>query len=137
MSRRTARKEAFRLLYQIDIHKGVKDEVMNVFYETKSINDKDKQYIEDVVSGTISEMGYINSLIEKNAIGWKISRISKVNLAILRLAIYEILKRDDIPINVSINEAVEMAKTYDGEKAGAFVNGILGNIVKQLQQRDE
>ena len=81
-------------------------------------------------------MEYIDSLIEKfNRL--RINRISKVNLAILRLAIYEILKRDDIPISVSINEAVEIAKTYDGEKAGAFVNGILGNIVKQLQQRDE
>jgi|LSQX01.3.fsa_nt_gb N utilization substance protein B len=135
MSRRLAREEAFKLLYQIDIHKGVKDEVMDVFYDIKEINDKDKQYIEDIVLGTLNDMEHINKLIEENAIGWKINRISKVNLAILRLAIYEMLRRDDIPLNVSINEAIEIAKTYESEKSGSFINGILGNILKQLQRK--
>lgn len=64
--------------------------------------------------------------------GWKISRISKISLALLRVAIYEMLYQDDIPVSVSINEAVELAKKYTGEDDSAFVNGILGAVAKEL-----
>ena len=64
----------------------------------------------------------------------KFDRIAKVDLSILRLAVYEILYRDDIPVNVSINEAVELAKKYSGEKTGSFINGILGNFYRSLKK---
>ena len=64
--------------------------------------------------------------------GWKISRISKISLALLRVAIYEMLYQDDIPVSVSINEAVELAKKYTGEDDSAFVNGVLGAVAKEL-----
>jgi N utilization substance protein B len=135
MSRRAAREEAFKLLYQMDIHKEDKDEVLETFFKENNFEDGDKAYIQDVVTGTVKHIDEINSLIEKNTIGWKINRISKVNMAILRLAVFEMLKREDIPMSVSINEAVELAKTYDNVESGAFINGVLGSISKQLQVR--
>ncbi|MDK2810348.1 MAG: transcription antitermination protein NusB [Petroclostridium sp.] len=135
MSRRAAREEAFKLLYQMDIHKEDKDEVLETFFKENNFEDGDKAYIQDVVTGTMKHIDEINSLIEKNTIGWKINRISKVNMAILRLAVFEMLKREDIPMSVSINEAVELAKTYDNVESGAFINGVLGSISKQLQVR--
>ncbi len=130
MSRRTARDQGFKLLYQVDIHKGNEEEILETFFDENKVTEKDRTYIQEVVHGTLEVTGEIDKLIESNAKGWKINRISKVNLAILRLAIFEILKRDDIPISVSINEAVELAKNYDNEKSGAFVNGVLGAIQK-------
>lgn len=135
MSRRAAREEAFKLLYQMDIHKEDKDEVLETFFKENNFEDGDKAYIQDVVTGTMKHIDEINSLIEKNTIGWKINRISKVNMAILRLAVFEMLKREDIPMSVSINEAVELAKIYDNVESGAFINGVLGSISKQLQVR--
>ncbi len=132
MSRRTAREQGFKLLYQVDIHKGNEQEILETFFDENKVADKDRVYIQEVVHGTLEVTGEIDKLIEGNSKGWKINRISKVNLAILRLAIFEILKRDDIPVSVSINEAVELAKNYDNEKSGAFVNGVLGAIQKQL-----
>ncbi|NLY43182.1 MAG: transcription antitermination factor NusB [Clostridiaceae bacterium] len=133
MGRRAAREKAFKLLYQIDIRKGDKDEIVDSFLGENDISPHDKEYVRDVVLGTMSNIEDIDNWIDNNLVGWKRNRISKVNLAILRLAIYEMLKREDIPVSVSINEAIELAKTYDGAEAGAFVNGVLGSISKKLE----
>jgi N utilization substance protein B len=137
MSRRLAREEAFKLLYQYDIQKSSIDMIFEIYYEYEKsdLNENEKSYIEDVVKGAIKYEDEINKLIKENAINWDINRISKVNIAILKIALYEILYREDIPANVSINEAVELAKFYDNKKAGAFINGILGSVKKQLSDR--
>ncbi len=132
MSRMKSREYCFKILYQIDIHKGSRDEVLEIFFEENAVSDEDKRYINKVVFGALEEFDNINSLIESKSKEWKIGRISKVTLAILRVAIFEMLKMDDIPISVSINEAIDMAKEYDNKKTGAFVNGILGAIQKQI-----
>lgn len=137
MSRKTAREHSFKLLYQIDIRKGDEDEVLSFFFEENEVEEKDKYYIEDIVKGTNRNKEEIDSYIGNHTKGWSLNRISKVNMAILRLAVYEMLKREDIPMSVSINEAVELAKNYDSEQAGAFVNGVLGAIQKQLSIRKE
>lgn len=128
MSRRFAREEAFKLIYQIDIHKGKKKEVLDIYFANNTINETVKSYIINVVDGTFENVKTIDSLIEENSVNWKLERISKVDKAILRLAIYEILYRKDIPISVSINEAVELAKKFDNNRAASFINGILGSI---------
>lgn len=133
MSRRTAREEAFKLLYQIDIQKEDKNVILNDYFLDREMDENDKNYIQDVVVGTVEHIDQINALIDEHSIGWKTNRISKVNQAIMRLAIYEMLKREDIPHSVSINEAVELAKTYDGEQSAAFVNGVLGAIQKRIE----
>lgn len=106
------------------------DENLQKNCQLKLDSNKEKGYIEDVVNGVLKNLDKIDKLIEERAIGWKLNRISKVDLAILRLGIYEILFRDDIPYTVTINEAVEMAKKYSTEESGAFINGIFSKIPK-------
>ncbi|HHY23990.1 MAG TPA: transcription antitermination factor NusB [Clostridiaceae bacterium] len=130
MGRRASREVAMKLLYQTEIQKSDREWQLNFALENKSFNSKDNKYIRDIVDGVFNNIEEIDLLIEKHAIGWKLNRISKVDLSILRVGIYEILYRKDIPYNVSINEAVEMAKKYSTKEAGSFINGILSKIPK-------
>ena len=86
-------------------------------------------YIDTVVAGVADKMEELNSVIGKYSIGWDVKRISRLSRAILQLAIYEICYMDDVPDGVAASEAVRLAKKYDAE-AGAFVNGILGSVVR-------
>lgn len=90
-------------------------------------------YIDGVVSGVANRVEDLDANIQKFSIGWDISRISKLTRAIMRLAIYEILYVTDVPTGVAISEAVRLAKKYDGDDTGAFVNGILGAFSRTLQ----
>lgn len=130
MGRIVSREVAMKLVYQTEIQKSDREWQLNFVLENKSFTDKDKEYIKDIVNGVLNNIGKIDPLIEEHAIGWKLNRISKVDLSILRVGIYEILFRKDIPYNVSINEAVEMAKKYSTSEAGSFINGILSKIPK-------
>ncbi len=130
MGRRASREVAMKLLYQTEIQKSDREWQLNFALENKSFTSKDKKYIREIVNGVFNNIEEIDLLIEKHAIGWKLNRISKVDLSILRVGIYEILYRKDIPYNVSINEAVEMAKKYSTGEAGSFINGILSKIPK-------
>lgn len=136
MTRRQAREEVFKLLYQIDIHKDTEDELLNLFLEVNDIESRQKDYIREVIMGVRQYKEELDRLIEQNAVDWKINRISKVNMAILRLAAYEMIHKTDIPISVSINEAVELTKSYDSEESASFVNGVLGSLKKKQQLDD-
>ena len=89
-------------------------------------------YIDNVVSGVANRTEDLNDVIRKHSIGWDVSRISRLARAILQLAIYEILYVEDVPTGVAISEAVRLAKKYDGDDTGAFVNGILGAYARSL-----
>lgn len=89
-------------------------------------------YIDGVVSGVANRMEDLNEQIRKFSIGWDVSRISRLVRAVLQLAIYEILYVGDVPANVAVSEAVRLAKKYDGDDTGSFVNGILGSFVRSL-----
>ncbi len=128
MGRRASREMAMKLLYQLEFQKDSIDEQKKLFFQENMISGKDQVYISDVVEGVNKNKDYISNLIEVHSKGWKISRISKVDISIMRLSIYEICFRDDIPYSVSVNEAVELAKKYSNEDAGSFVNGILSKI---------
>ncbi|HHV28606.1 transcription antitermination factor NusB [Acetivibrio mesophilus] len=130
MGRRASREIAMKLLYQLEIQKDSKEEQVSNTLEQHDLNDKDREYTLDIVDGVFDNREEIDRTIEKYSKGWRLSRISKVDLAILRLGIYEICYRKDIPFTVSINEAVELAKNYSGEESGSFVNGILGKVAK-------
>ena len=90
-------------------------------------------YIDSVVSGVANRTEDLNEHIQKYSIGWDVSRISRLARSIMQLAIYEILYVDDVPTGVAIAEAVRLAKKYDGDDTGAFVNGILGTFARSLQ----
>lgn len=90
-------------------------------------------YIENVVAGVANRSDDLNAQIQKYSIGWDVSRISRLARAIMQLAIYEILYVEDVPTGVAISEAVRLAKKYDGNDTGSFVNGILGTFARSLQ----
>ena len=85
-------------------------------------------YVKSVVGGVVSNLAEIDAAIETAAVGWTMSRISRISMAILRLACYELLHMPEIPVRVSINEAIELSKSYDDEKAYSFVNGVLNRV---------
>ena len=132
MNRTAIREKAFKLIYSLEIQKydSLKEQI-DLYFEAENIeNAEAKEYIEDAVLGIESHKEEIVGLIEKNLKSdWKIERISKIDLSILKLAIYEI-KYKDIPFKVVINEAVELAKKYGEDSSKNFVNGILASVVK-------
>lgn len=91
------------------------------------------RYIDSVVSGVANRTEDLNGEIQKYSIGWDVSRISRLTRCVLQLAIYEILYVQDVPTGVAISEAVRLAKKYDGDDTGAFVNGILGSFARALE----
>ena len=129
MTRREARERAFELLFETDFRADESSErIYEIATEAREIP-KDK-YIEEVYFGVIAHRDQLDAMLEKHAKGWKVSRMSRVSRSVLRLAAYEILfMRKQIPIRVSINEAIELSKKFDNEKAKGFINGIL-NAVK-------
>ncbi len=135
MNRAEARCEAFKLVFQITAHKDSYPDVVDYFkQENQSLLKTDKKqynYIVSVANGVYENKETIDKTISDNLKdGWKIERISKVSLAILRLALYEILYVDDIPNKVSVNEAIELAKLYDTDDGPGFINGALSGLLK-------
>ena len=132
MNRSKVRELAFKLLYQIEIQKEVNKEDIEIFFENNEINSKEaKDYINDMVNGINENSKEILDKISKNLKqDWEVQRVSKVNLALLKLAIYEI-KYKELPYKVVINEVVELAKTYGEETSHSFINGILASVVKE------
>ena len=133
MNRTEIREQAFKLIYSLEIQKKEeKEEAIELYIESNNITDKNAiAYIKDAVFGIEKNKKVIIENIEKNLkADWKIDRISKIDLSILKLAIYEI-KYKDIPFKVVINEAVELAKKYGEDNSKNFVNGILASVVKE------
>ena len=134
MNRSDMREHAFKLIYSLEIQKvdNIQEQV-DLYFESNNIKDEEaKKYITDAILGIEKNKAEILSDIEKNLKEeWKLNRISKMDLSVLKLAIYEI-KFSEVPYKVSINEAVELAKKYGEEKSKKFVNGILASIVKEM-----
>ena len=93
-------------------------------------------YLDKVVSGVANRVEDLNAEIQKYSIGWDVSRISRLTRAIMQLAIFEILYVEDVPTGVAVSEAVRLAKKYDGDDTGSFVNGILGSFARSLSTED-
>ena len=133
MNRSAMREEAFKMIYSMQIQKVEnKEEQIELYIESNNINNKEAQeYIKDVAFGIEKHQENIDNQIKQNLKeNWRIERISKIDLSILRLAIYEI-EYKEIPYKVAINEAVELAKKYGEDTSKNFVNGILASIIKE------
>jgi len=137
MNRTEAREQAFKLLYSIEIQKENKEEQIDLYFESNEINyEKTKEYIKDVWAGVEKNKEEITEKISSNLkTNWKLERISKIDIALLKLAIYEMLYKK-IPFKVAINEAVELAKKYGEDNSASFVNGVLASIVKNDLQNE-
>ena len=135
MNRSKIRELAFEILYSLEIQKVEKESIeeqIKMFLETNEITDKKaEEYFTDVVYGIQTNSEKIQETISSNlASNWKIERISKISLVLLKLSTYELIYKK-IPYKVVINEVVDLAKLYGDENAPSFINGVLGNIVKQ------
>lgn len=132
MNRSKVREEAFKLLYSLQISKEDINEQIEFFIENEEITDKEaKKYINDTILGIDKEEENIESQISQNIkSGWTISRISKIDLTLLKLGIYEIIYTK-LPYKVVINEVVELSKKYGDDTSKSFVNGVLASIVKK------
>ena len=128
VNRKVAREMAVRFLFQIEFQKNnIKEQVEN-FIDSVEIEDYDKDYFLEIINGVINSLKEIDEIIESKAKGWTIERMAKMDLPILRVAIYEMKHREDIPVGVSINEAVELAKKFGTDDSSRFINGLLGQV---------
>lgn len=137
MGRRESRESAFKILYQADIQKCKAAELIDNFFEQNTISENDKSYIKEVVSGVDVNIEIIDDSLSKSLKSWTLNRISKIDKAALRLALYEIMYKDDVPDSIAIYEAVELVKKYNTESAGGFVNGTLRAIVRKKESNGE
>ena len=131
MSRREIREIIFKLLFRVEFHDN--DEMQEQFDmiedELGNISETDINYIKDKFSKIVENIDTIDAEINEKSQGWKTNRMGKVDLSIIRLAVYEIKFEDDIPVKVSIKEAVELAKKFGTDDSASFVNGVLAKFV--------
>lgn len=130
MNRRELREQIFKMLFRIEFHDeaSMKEQFELSAEEAAKATPENQRYMEDKCEAVLSKLNEIDSMINEAAHGWKTSRMGKVDLTLIRLAVYEIKYEDDIPVGVSINEAVELAKKYGTDDSFAFVNGILAKF---------
>lgn len=125
--RRKSREQAFIILFEKSFNDDMTiGEIIDIAVEAEVI--ENDTFTEKLAKSAVENIGEIDALIEKNLKGWTMARISKVSLALLRMAICEIKFFEDIPTGVSINEAVEICKIYGSDEDKSFVNGILGSV---------
>ena len=150
MTRANARELAVQLIYGRDFTGEEPEQVVSIrlakeYYAKLSEENEvyaerpsraQMAYLDNVVSGVANRADDLNAEIQKYSIGWDVSRISRLTRAIMQLAIFEILYVEDVPTGVAVSEAVRLAKKYDGDDTGAFVNGILGTFARSLNAGD-
>ena len=132
MSRTELREHIFRMLFRIEFNNAEEMKEQEGFYfdELEEATGKDQEYILDKYRAIVEKKEEIDTLLNEVSEGWKTTRMNRVDLTILRLAIYEIKWDEDVPTGVAINEAVELAKKYSSDDGPSFVNGILAKVVK-------
>ena len=129
MSRKLAREMSVCFLFQVEFQKENIKEQVEDFLDSYGESNYDKDYFLEIINGVLNSLKEIDELIDsKTKEDWSIERIAKMDLPILRVAVYEMKHREDIPVGVSINEAVELAKKYGSDDSARFINGILGQI---------
>lgn len=131
MSRKISREQAFKILFAIDIGENTIDQASEIVV-TEPLEEEQKNFILREVEGVLKHQDTLDKIINKYSSEWDVNRLPATDRSILRLSLYEILFCEDIPISVSINEAVEMAKKYCDSKSYKFINGLLGSAVKEV-----
>ena len=135
MTRTEARKAALDLLFEREFRLDEQnEEIFALSCEAREL--ENDEYIKKVYFGVCENLEKIDEVISRNAKGWKVSRLSKVSRSILRLCVYEMLFADEIPLRVSINEGIELAKLYEDEKARPFINGVLNSVKNEIENEN-
>lgn len=137
MKRTETREQAFRLIYSSQIQKDMDEEQINIFIEENNLGEEEAEYIKNIFYGIKENKEEIEKLISSNLKEkWSMDRIFKIDLSILKLAIFELIY-SKLPYKVAINEAVELAKKYGEDSSKSFVNGVLASIVKEKKLDEE
>jgi N utilization substance protein B len=137
-ARRTARERALQALYQLDMSGGSPEEALNSAWESHLAEGNPKpdpaakQFATELVDGVIGNQGEIDGLIEAHSHNWRLDRMDRIDRNVIRLAVFELKFRNDIPRKVTINEAVELGKLFGTEGSSAFINGLLDRIALAL-----
>ena len=134
--RREGRELALQTLYALDLNPVATNDSLRQLRENDQVPATARDFAEELVRGVAANREAIDGKIEAQSKNWSIARISRVDLNILRIAVYELLFRNDIPKNVTINEAIEVAKKFGSEESPAFVNGILDETAASLPDKE-
>ncbi len=135
MGRKKARENAFKCIYEYEFDKKIDiNKILKYCHEENNSSQEEIEYINNVVIGIKHNIDNIDKIILEKLKNWSINRISKVDLAILRLAIYEIKFIEDIPLKVTANESVELAKLYGDQNSKSFVNGVIAKVIKDIEE---
>src|ERR1700730_18190394 len=147
MKRRVAREIALQSLYQIEMnHVSPMEAITSVIDEAENDNESELEvadeklspdYIFELVEGTFTNKKEIDIMLEEYLKGWQMDRLSRIDREVLRLAVYEMVYRDDVPPKVVVNEAIELSKHFGTEESGKFVNGVLGKMIKEIDRIKE
>ena len=135
--RRSGRELAFRLIFQIDVGGATATEVFGVTRETSEASPEVWLFATKLARGAWEGREPLDEIIEKYATGWSLQRMANADRNLLRLALYEIRERDDIPDSVAVNEAVELSKTYSTAESARFINGILGSYLRDKKESEK
>ena len=130
MTRREIRELIFKMVFRVEFHneEEIPEQLRLFMDELDTADDKDRAYIEHKVEDILAHLAEIDEIINSSATNWKTSRMAKVELTLIRVAVYEIKYEEDVPTGVAINEAVELAKVYGEDNSASFVNGVLARI---------
>jgi len=134
MTRRAAREEAFKIIFQIDLSKNPWKEALARNLKDSDLSEEGRTFLKELVEGTMTHLAEIDAEITKYAQDWKLERMLSTDRNILRMSLYELKFQKEIPVGATVNEAVELAKIYGDDDSGRFVNGILGNIIRSSGQ---
>ena len=138
MTRHELREAVLQMLFETEFRQDeLPEDIFMISAENREYGPAEQNEIRKIYFDILSHKEEIDALINQASSGWKTSRISKLSLSIMRLCVYEMKYREDIPVSVSLNEAVELSKTFDEPKAKTFVNGVLNGIKNQLQKGTE
>ena len=139
MTRREIRENLYIMLFRLEFHDkdDLSAQAEMCMEDMVGLREKDRAELIGKFNGVVDNLDVIDAKIEQMAKGWTIGRIAKAELTILRLAIYEIMYDENVPDSVAINEAIELSKSYGGDKASGFINGILSSVVRERSQETE
>ncbi|MGM0501726.1 MAG: transcription antitermination factor NusB [Bacillota bacterium] len=136
LTRHQSREIAVQVLYQIDIKQDSLESNLDDLQEEHPNLELEDSFLADIINGTYQHIAEIDQLVNDNIDNWKVKRMAKVDRNVIRLAIYELLYQDDIPVAVSINEAVELAKSFSNQESAKFVNGVLAKLSDYLELKE-
>jgi N utilization substance protein B len=136
-ARHSGREIALQALYQIDLSGGASNDDLALFFEAFAGDDGVRRFARELVDGVRGQRAALDREIAADLEHWSIGRLSRIDHNILRLALYELLHIDDVPARVSIDEAIELAKTYGDRDSGRFVNGVLDHLAARLKLKDK